>query len=199
MNRRTLAAAFPLTIPVMMGYIALGIAFGLMLHAVGYGPGWAVAMSLIIYAGSAQILGVSLLAAGASLPETALLTLILNLRHIVYGISMLEKFRGMGLRKLYMIFALSDETYALLSSARAPEGIREHDFLFSIALLDQSYWVLGSLIGSLTGTALHFDTTGVDFATSPLFSELGRRFSVCSSSAGTICCRPHSPLYSLAS
>ena len=169
MNRTTLAAAFPVTVPVLMGYLAIGMAFGLMLQSIGYGVGWAVLMSAVIYAGSGQYLGVSLLAAGASLPQTAFLTLIINFRHLVYGLSMLEKFRGMGARKLYMIFSLTDETYALLSSAKAPEGVDEHDFFFAVALLDQSYWVLGSAIGSLLGSALAFDTTGVDFAMTALF------------------------------
>ncbi|MEH2941059.1 AzlC family ABC transporter permease [Lawsonibacter sp. JLR.KK007] len=169
MNRTTLAAAFPVTVPVLMGYLAIGMAFGLMLQSIGCGVGWAVLMSAVIYAGSGQYLGVSLLAAGASLPQTAFLTLIINFRHLVYGLSMLEKFRGMGARKLYMIFSLTDETYALLSSAKAPEGVDEHDFFFAVALLDQSYWVLGSAIGSLLGSALAFDTTGVDFAMTALF------------------------------
>ena len=152
-----------------MGYLAIGIAFGLMLQSAGWGVGWAALMSLTIYAGSGQYLGVSLLAAGASLSQTAFLTLMVNFRHLVYGLSMLEKFRGMGLRKFYMIFSLTDETYALLSSANAPEGVEEHDFFFAVALLDQSYWVLGSVTGSLLGSALGFDTTGVDFAMTALF------------------------------
>ena len=123
MDRKTLAAAFPLTVPVLMGYLAIGIAFGLMLQSAGWGVGWAALMSLTIYAGSGQYLGVSLLAAGAPLAQVAFLTLMVNFRHLVYGLSMLEKFRGMGWRKLYMIFSLTDETYALLSSAKAPEEI----------------------------------------------------------------------------
>ena len=169
MNHKTFAAAFPATIPVLVGYLAIGLAFGLMLQSAGYGAGWAFLMSLTIYAGSGQYLGVALLAAGASLGETAFLTLVLNFRHLVYGLSMLEKFRGMGWRKLYMIFSLTDETYALLSSAKAPEEVDEHRFFFAVALLDQSYWVLGSVIGSLLGSALGFDTTGVDFAMTALF------------------------------
>ena len=169
MNRKLLAAAFPVTVPVLMGYLAIGMAFGLMLQSIGYGVGWAVLMSVLIYAGSGQYLGVSLLAAGASLTQTAFLTLMVNFRHLVYGLSMLEKFRGMGPRKLYMIFSLTDETYALLSSAKAPEGVDEHGFCFAVALLDQSYWVLGSAIGSLLGSALGFNTTGVDFAMTALF------------------------------
>ena len=169
MDRKTLAAAFPVTVPVLMGYLAIGMAFGLMLQSAGYGVVWAFFMSLTIYAGSGQYLGVSLLATGASLPQVAFLTLMINFRHLVYGLSMLEKFRGMGVRKLYMMFSLTDETYALLSSARPPEGVDEHDFYFCVALLDHSYWILGSVIGSLAGAALGFDTTGVDFAMTALF------------------------------
>ena len=169
MNPKTLSAAFPATVPVLMGYLAIGLAFGLMLQAEGYGVGWALAMSLTIYAGSGQYLGVSLLAAGAPLTQVAFLTLILNFRHLVYGLSMLEKFRGMGARKLYMIFSPTDETYALLSSARVPEGVKAHDFYFAVALLDHSYWILGSVLGSLAGSALGLDTTGVDFAMTALF------------------------------
>ena len=154
MNRKTLAAAFPLTVPVLMGYLAIGMAFGLMLQSIGYGVGWALLMSAVIYAGSGQYLGVSLLAAGAPLTQVAFLTLMVNFRHLVYGLSMLEKFRGMGPRKLYMIFSLTDETYALLSSAQAPEGVEEHDFFFTVALLNQSYWVIGSAIGSVLGLTL---------------------------------------------
>ncbi len=169
MNRTTLAAAFPVTVPVLMGYLAIGIAFGLMLQSAGYGVGWALLMSLTIYAGSGQYLGVSLLAADAPLGQVAFLTLMVNFRHLVYGLSLLEKFRGMGARKLYMIFSLTDETYALLSSARAPEGVDGHDFYFAVAMLDHSYWILGSVLGSLLGSALGFDTTGVDFAMTALF------------------------------
>ena len=169
MNRKTLSAAFPATVPVLMGYLAIGMAFGLMLQAEGYGVGWALAMSLTIYAGSGQYLGDSLLAAGDPMTQVAFLTLMINFRHLVYGLSMLEKFRGMGPRKLYMIFSLTDETYALLSSVRAPEGVRDHDFCFAVALLDHSYWIVGSVLGSLAGSALGFDTTGVDFAMTALF------------------------------
>ena len=169
MDRKTLAAAFPVTVPVLMGYLAIGMAFGLMLQSAGYGVVWAFFMSLTIYAGSGQYLGVSLLATGASLAQVAFLTLMVNFRHLVYGLSMLEKFRGMGARKAYMMFSLTDETYALLSSAKPPQGVEEHRYYLAIAMLDQSYWILGSVLGSLAGAALGFDTTGVDFAMTALF------------------------------
>ena len=170
MNRHVWAAAFRVTVPVLIGYLAIGIAFGLMLEAVGYHVVWAFFMSLTIYAGSGQYLGVSLLHMGAALSQVALLTLLLNFRHMFYGLSLLEKFHSVhGLKKLYMIFALTDETYALLTSVRVPAGMRPSDFYFAIALLDQSYWILGSVIGSVAGALLNFDTTGVDFAMTALF------------------------------
>ena len=169
MDRKALAAAFPVTLPVLMGYLAIGIAFGLMLQEIGYNFIWAFFMSLTIYAGSGQYLGVTLLATAASLGTVALMTLLINFRHLVYGLSMLEKFRGMGWRKLYMIFSLTDETYALLSSAQAPIGVDPRRFYFAIALLDQSYWILGSVIGGVAGALIPFSTEGVDFAMTALF------------------------------
>ena len=164
MYRRAFRAAFPATVPVLMGYLAIGMAFGLMLEAIGYNFIWAFFMSVTIYAGSGQYLGVELLGTAAALGSVALLTFIINFRHLVYGLSMLEKFKGMGLRKLYMIFSLTDETYALLSSARVPERVDPHAYYFAIAVLDHSYWIAGSVIGSVAGALLGFDTTGIDFA-----------------------------------
>ena len=170
LNRHVWAAAFRVTVPVLIGYLAIGIAFGLMLEAIGYNFIWAFFMSLTIYAGSGQYLGVSLLDLGAALSEVAMLTLLLNFRHIVYGLSMLEKFQTIhGLRKFYMIFSLTDETYALLTSVRVPAGMKPADYYLAIAMLDQSYWILGSVIGSVAGALLGIDTTGVDFAMTALF------------------------------
>ena len=169
MDRKSLAAAFPVTVPVLMGYLAIGMAFGFMLQAIGYNFIWAFFMSLTIYAGSGQYLGVSLLSSAAALSTVAVMTLLINFRHLVYGLSMLEKFRGMGLHKFYMIFSLTDETYALLSSVQPPVGVDPRNFYFSIALLDQSYWILGSVIGAVAGALLPIDTTGIDFAMTALF------------------------------
>lgn len=152
-----------------MGYLAIGLVFGWMLSAIGYGPAWAGAMSLVIYAGSGQYLAVTLLAEAAPLLQAAFLTFIINFRHLVYGLSMLEKFRGMGWRKLYLIFALTDETYALLAGVEPPEGVDEKAFYSWIALLDHLYWIAGSLIGSVAGSLITINTEGIDFAMTALF------------------------------
>ena len=163
------SAAFPYTIPVLMGYLSIGMAFGMMLQAVGYGPLWAVFMSLVIYAGSGQYLGCTLLAQGAALPQVALLTFLLNFRHLFYGLSLLDRFQGAGKRKPYLIFALTDETYALLTSVSPPYGVDPCDFYWAVSLLNHGYWILGSLIGSILGSILPLDTSGIDFAMTAVF------------------------------
>jgi len=167
--KRTVRAAFRATIPVLMGYLAIGIAFGLMMDAAGYSLLLTVLMSVTIYAGAGQYLGVSLLVAGASPVQTALLTLLVNFRHMFYGLSMLEKFQGMGWRKLYMIFSLTDETYALLAGVEAPAGVDEKGFYFAIALLDHLYWIAGSILGAAAGALITINTEGIDFAMTALF------------------------------
>lgn len=171
MDRRVLAAAFPVTLPVLMGYLSIGIAFGLMLQGIGYNFIWAFFMSLTIYAGSGQYLAVELLSAAAGLGTVALMTLLINFRHLVYGLSMLEKFRGMGWRKLYMIFSLTDETYALLAGTPVPVGVDPKSFYFAVAALDQLYWIAGSVIGGVAGGLLEgvVSIEGIDFAMTALF------------------------------
>ncbi len=196
MNRKSLAAAFPHTVPVLMGYLSIGIVFGWMLSAANFHPIWSAIMSLTMYAGSGQYLGVQLLADAAPLADAAFLTLILNFRHLVYGLSMLEKFQGMGWRKLYMIFSLTDETYALLAGVQAPEGVDEKAFYFSIALLDHLYWIAGSVIGAVAGALITINTQGIDFAMTALFLVIAveqwqsntRHAPVCLGAAGTLAC-----------
>ena len=162
-------AAFPHTVPVMAGYLFLGTAFGILLRAKGYGPVWALAMSLFIYAGSMQFVAAGLLAAAFS-PLTALMvTLMVNARHLFYGLSMLEPFEKMGWRKPYMVFSLTDETYALLSGMEPPKTAADYDIFFCISLFNQGYWVIGSLAGNLAGEWLAFDTEGIAFAMTALF------------------------------
>lgn len=171
-TRTVLAAAFRASLPVLLGYGTIGLAFGLVLVGAGL-PAWlSPLMALLVYAGAAQFMGVGLLAAGTALPEIALLTLLLNARHAVYGLSMLLPFTGSSWRKPYLIFALTDETYGLLTTVKAPANCSAHDFYFLISLLNQSYWFAGCTLGALLGAALPFDTNGLDFALTALFVVL---------------------------
>lgn len=161
--------AFPYTIPVMTGYFFIGIAFGVMYAEKGYSFLWAVLMSLLVYAGSGQYLAVNFFVPGISFLQVIFMTLMVNIRHIFYGISLLEKFNNMGGKRWYMIFGLTDETYSLLCTTKVPDGVEEEKFLFAISLMDQSYWLIGSAIGGLAGSLLPFDSEGIDFAMTALF------------------------------
>ncbi len=167
MKRHTLKTAFLDTLPVMTGYLFLGFGFGIILQQNGYGVLWALAMSLFIYAGSMQYVGVGLLTGGASLAAAALTTLMVNARHLFYGISMIDTYKGTGKRKPYLIFALTDETYSLVSR-KLPEGVEKTAYCFLVSLFDQCYWVAGSAVGALAGK-LPLDFTGIDFALTALF------------------------------
>ena len=164
-----LRAAFPLTLPVMAGYLVLGMGFGILLQSKGYHFGWAILMSLTIYAGSMQYVAVDLLSGGATLVATALMTLMVNARHLFYGISMLDKYRTLGRKRLMMIFELTDETYSIVCSHEPPEGVDRGRFFLAISMLDQSYWVVGCTIGAILGAVVPIDFTGVDFAMTALF------------------------------
>ena len=170
--KKALRAAFPVTLPVLAGYLALGIAFGLLLSTAEIPIFWAPIMSSLMYAGSGQFLAVSLIAGGASLIQAALLTCVLHFRHLFYGLSLIERFQGAGRRKAYLIFGLTDETYALLASTPAPPGVAPPDFYLAVTLLNHLYWIAGGVIGSTMGALIAFDTTGVDFAMTALFVVL---------------------------
>ncbi len=169
MDKKVLKAAFPLTVPVFAGYLVLGIGFGILLSAKGYSFLWALVMSVTIFGGSAQYVAVDLLSSGASLISTALLTFMVNARYLFYGVSMIDKYKHIGKLKPYLIFGLTDETYSLVCSVDPPEGIDKQMFYLCITLLDQAYWVLGSVIGAIAGSAITFSTEGVDFAMTSLF------------------------------
>jgi 4-azaleucine resistance transporter AzlC len=166
------AHAFVTTIPVLLGYIAIGVAFGMLLVHAGYPIFLAPVMSVLIYAGAAQYLAVGLFAAGAGLAETAAVTLLVNSRHMMYGLSLLDRFSSAGRFKPYLIFALTDETYALLTSVKIPAGVDASRFCFYVSALDQSYWVIGSTLGAILGSILPFSTEGLDFALTALFVVL---------------------------
>lgn len=167
--KKAFRKAFPYTIPVLTGYLFIGIAFGVMYAEKGYSFLWAMLMSLLVYAGSGQYLAVNFFVPGFSFLQVIFLTFMVNVRHIFYGISLLQKFNKMGMKRWYMIFGLTDETYSLLCTTNVPEGVEEDKFLFAISLMNQSYWVLGSAIGAIAGTVLPINSEGIDFAMTALF------------------------------
>ena len=161
--------AFYKSIPVMAGYIVLGTGFGILMHNAGYGVLWTAAMSLFIYAGSMQYVGVNLLTGGASVITTALTTVMVNARHLFYSISMVDLYKDAGKYKPYMIFALTDETYSLLCDGKTPEGADPNAYRFFVSLFNHSYWVTGSILGSLLGAVIPFSTAGIEFSMTALF------------------------------
>ncbi|HEX2924218.1 MAG TPA: AzlC family ABC transporter permease [Chloroflexota bacterium] len=170
--RRVAKYAFVRTLPVLFGYLFLGIAFGLLLQKAGYNFVWAFFISLFVYAGVMQFVLVSFLSGGVSLVTAAIMTLLINSRHIFYGLSFIEKFRQMGRAYPYMIFSLTDETYSLLCATQTPKKLDEKKAMFAMALFDHCYWILGSVIGTLAGQMIAFNSTGVDFAMTALFVVL---------------------------
>ena len=169
MKKAAVQTAFLDTIPVLTGYVFLGFGFGILLAESGYGVGWALAMSLFIYAGSMQYVAVSLLTGGAGLLTTALTTVMVNSRHLFYGISMIDAYKGAGKKKPYLIFALTDETYSLVTQNQVPEGISRHSYCFLVSLFDQCYWVAGSVLGSLAGQWIPLNYDGIEFVLTALF------------------------------
>ncbi|MDD3366199.1 MAG: AzlC family ABC transporter permease [Sphaerochaetaceae bacterium] len=172
-SRAIIKQALLRTIPVMMGYLVLGIAFGLLLQKAGYHWVWALGISLFVFAGSMQFVLVGLLVQQAPLTTVAVTTLLVNSRHLFYGLSFIERFKKMGKRGLYMIFALTDETYALLCAAGEVGSTEDRDNLaWWMALLNQSYWVIGSTLGALLGSYITFNITGIEFAMTALFTVI---------------------------
>ncbi len=169
MNRSLLKTVFLDTVPVLTGYLFLGAGFGILLSEAGYGPGWALLMSACVYAGSGQYLLVSLLTSGASLLSNAIATLLVNARHLFYGISLIDTYKKAGKKKPYMIFALTDETYSLVTQAKLPEGTDKTAYCFWVSLFDQCYWIIGCTLGNLAGYLLPIDFTGVSFVLTALF------------------------------
>jgi 4-azaleucine resistance transporter AzlC len=176
------AAAFKYSIPVLLGYFTIGIAFGLLTADAGY-PWWiALATGLVMYAGAGQFIAVGLFAAGTGLWEAVLVQLVVNARHIAYGFSMMKRYRNTGVFRYYLIFGLTDETFALLSSlpenddaagsGPIPPGADRGKFMFYVTALDQCYWVSGSVIGAVAGSFIPFDTGGIGFALTALFVVL---------------------------
>lgn len=169
MKRSALRAAFPYTIPVFTGYLFLGISYGVLMTSSGF-PVWVPTVtSMTIFAGSMEFVLVNLLLSGFDLLQAFLMTLLINARHLFYGISMLDKYKGMGLKKLYLIFGLTDESFSVVCSVNPPEHVDRSWFMFFVTLLDHSYWILGSTLGGIFGSILNFNTQGLDFVMTAMF------------------------------
>lgn len=168
--QKTIKAAFVATVPVLVGYLTTGIAFGLLFCSSGFAAGWALLMSLVVYAGSMQFVAINILQAGMGALQVALMTLAVNLRHIVYGLSLIEKLKDIkGFKKWYMVFSLTDETYALLVDDNLPKEVDPAEYFFAIAVLNHLYWLVGTGIGAFVGNLISFNTTGIDFAMTAMF------------------------------
>jgi len=168
--KNTLKSAFLATVPVLSGYIVLGFGFGIIMKSAGYGILLSLAMSAFIYAGSMQYVAVGLFTGGVSFITSALTALMVNARHLFYGISMLDKYRHTGMIKPYLIFSLTDETYSLLCSDNPNIALNQkNNYYFLVSLFNHIYWVVGTLLGALAGSLISFNTEGVDFALTALF------------------------------
>lgn len=166
--KKSIQYAFKKSMPVFFGYLFLGIAFAITMCDAGFGAGWAILSSVVIYAGSMQFAMVGLLSAGTGLGTIAVMTLLINSRHLFYGLSFVEKFKQMK-QYPYMVFSLTDETYSVLCSVDQMEGANAAKSMFWIALFDHSYWILGTVVGTILGNTLPFNTTGIDFTMTALF------------------------------
>ena len=168
--KRTLKIAFIDTLPVMAGYLVLGFGFGIIIKVNGFGILHAFLMSALVYAGSMQYAAIGLFTGGASLIAVALTTLMVNARHLFYGISMIDRYKGTGLKKPYLIFALTDETYSLVctDNPKIEEKNRKSYYLF-VSILNHFYWIAGSVIGAIVGTVVKFNSEGIEFALTALF------------------------------
>jgi len=164
-----LKAAFPRTIPILTGFLFLGFAFGILMNSKGYSAGWSILMSACIYAGAMQFVAVTLLSSAFNPLNAFIITLVINARHLFYGISMLEKFSTAGKKKPYLIFGLVDETFSILCSTEPPPGVDRNWFMFFVTMLNQIYWITGATLGGILGSMVSFNTKGIDFVMTALF------------------------------
>ena len=167
--KKAMRRAFPYTVPVLAGYLFIGAAFGVMFADQGYNVLWAVLMSVVVYAGSGQYLATNFFVPGISILQAVFLTLMVNIRHVFYGLSLVDRYNRFGKKRWYLIFGMTDETYSLICTTGVPDDVDEEKFLLSITLLNQLYWIVGTAIGSLTATVVAFNSTGIEFAMTALF------------------------------
>lgn len=165
----TFKYAFPKTIPILAGFAFLGMSYGIYMNSLGFGPLYAISMSMFIFAGSMEFVAGSLLLGPFAPLSAFLLTLMINARHLFYGIAMLDKFKGTGKKKPYLIYGMCDESFVINSSTQVPQYINQGWFMFYVTLLNQIYWVGGTTIGSLFSSAVTFNTDGLEFVMVALF------------------------------
>ena len=153
----------------MLGYISVGMAYGLLIVKSGLSIWIGLAMSLFLYAGAMQFVAIQILLGPINLIQVAMMTLFVNIRHLFYGLSFVDTFKNYGWKKHYLIFGMTDETYSLLCGMAKENELNQETLFFTISILNQSYWIIGTAIGALIGNMIHFDTTGIDFAMTALF------------------------------
>ena len=166
---RALRAAFPYTIPIFAGFWFLGLTYGIYMNVSGFSFLYPMLMSLTIFAGSVEFITVNLLLGAFNPLQALFLTLMVNARHLFYGLSMLDKYRGLGWRKVYLIFGMCDESFSINCTAPIPEGVDRGWFYFFVTLLNHFYWFSGSTLGGIFGGLIHFDTQGLDFVMTAMF------------------------------
>ena len=169
---KALKAAFPYTIPILMGFLFLGLAYGFYMNSKGFSFWWPLLMSATIFAGSMEFVTVSLLCGTFNPVYAFLLALMVNARHLFYGISMLERFKGTGRKKWYLIFGMCDESFSILCSTKSPKGVDKGWFMVFVTLLNQCYWVAGATLGGILGSFIPFNTQGIDFVMTALFAAI---------------------------
>ena len=168
-RRRALAAAFPNTIPIFAGFWFLGLAYGIYMNVSGFSFWYPMLMSLTIFAGSIEFVTVNMLLGAFNPLQAFTMTLLINARHLFYGISMLDKFKGLGLKKIYLIFGMCDETFSINYTANIPEDVNRGWFMFFVTLLNHFYWFFGATLGGVLGSLIEFDTEGLDFVMTAMF------------------------------
>ena len=169
MKRKALKAAFPYTLPICIGFLFLGLSYGFLMQSKGFSWIYPFCTSLFIFAGSMEFVTAELLVSAFNPLHAFLLALMVNARHLFYGISMLARYRHTGFKKLYLIFGMCDETFTINCTVTPPEGVDRGWFMFFVTLLNHFYWVAGATLGGLLGYVIHFDTTGIEFVMTALF------------------------------
>ena len=169
MKKKAFKAALPYTLPICVGFLFLGMSYGFMMRSKGFSFVYPLCMSFFIYAGSMEFVTANLLLSAFNPVYAFFLTLMVNARHLFYGISMLDKYRGTGWKQCYLIFGMCDESFSINYTADIPEGVDKGWFMFFVTLLNQFYWFFGSTLGGVLGSFIHFNTEGLDFVLTALF------------------------------